>query len=113
MAHLPRWVNDPTVDSSVMLTAFLSWSGATDAAESDELVRSLWIIDPASTPFADFATRIPVQVRGIPLPIRRCVSPGCERCTLLRGGYQFRWFDRRWLDHYERNKKPGSRSFLA
>ena len=43
---------------------------------------------------------VPLQVTlmgvKVNFPQRCCSEPHCERCTSGRGGYQFRWVDRRW-----------------
>ena len=54
-----------------------------------------WLLRQGAVP-----QRVPTTYvfRGerIPMPVRQCTQPNCDRCTTGRGGYQFRWVDARW-----------------
>ena len=105
MAHLPRWVEHPRLDSSAMLSAYLEWTKDATLTELADTVPHLWLIEhaPAETPAP--------TINGVSMPQRICATVGCRRCLSLRGGYQFKWTDRRWLAYYERCRRPGSLSF--
>ncbi len=89
---LPRWIDDASVDSMAMYSAFLS-------VLSDSLkykCRGLYIIHhrpgPSSCP-------------PFPEPIW-CTDPGCRRCVENSGGYQFCWYHPSWMAAYLRLKRP-------
>ena len=105
MAHYPRWIGDTTLDSQAMLAAFLEWAGAAPVEEMTIAVRHLWIVEhyPRDT--------APVTIRGIQMQTRPCQASPCTRCSTGKGGYQFRWADRRWLATYEEMRRPGSLDF--
>ena len=103
MAALPRW---EMCWSAFNLTSFLTWFGsyATEEEQIDAMqlytvehrrVVPSWLLTHGVVP-----QEVPLQVTlmgaTVYFPQRRCSEPECERCTTGRGGYQFRWVDRRW-----------------
>ena len=38
----------------------------------------------------------------------RCQAERCGRCLLGKGGYEFRWYDRRWDKSYRENARVGA-----
>ena len=101
----PRWVDDDRVDSQAMLSAYMGWASQASDAEIRDTVPHLYTVDhvPLVAPA--------VTIRGIAMPSRLCSAPSCARCLAQRGGYQFRWFDRRWMHTYEEVRRDGSLSF--
>jgi hypothetical protein len=91
---LPRWIDDASVDSMAMYSAFLSV--VNDSLEYK--CRQLYIIHHRPGP-------------GIcqPFPKRIwCTDVGCRRCAEGFGGYQFRWYHPSWMAAYLRLKRPGA-----
>ena len=103
MAHYPRW-GGSNVDSSAMLSAYFDWTQRATEQELQATVPHLWLVEHRAPGLAQ-----PLRVGGITIPSRRCTIPACNRCKQLRGGYQFRWIDARWLDKYEMMRRPESK----
>ena len=104
MADFPRWINHPKVDSPAMLGAFLNWIG-TAPVEMQREVERLFTKDHA---FANIAGARDVRPRlptGVDLQSFQCETANCDRCASLRGGYQFKWYDSRWVDAYNSMKR--------
>ena len=91
---LPRWIDDPTVDSAAMYSAFLSVVG--DSVKED--CGQLFLINHRPGP-----SILPSFPRNI-----WCRHLGCSRCGEGRGGYQFRWYHPSWVKAYLSMKRPGS-----
>ena len=106
MADFPRWINHPKVDSPAMLGAFLNWIG-TAPVEMQREVEHLFTKDHA---FANIAGARDVRPRlptGVDLQSFQCETANCDRCASLRGGYQFKWYDARWVVAYNSMKRDG------
>ena len=86
-----------------MLSAYLDWTHRATEQELQATVPHLWLVEHRAPGLAQ-----PLRVGGITIPSRPCTTPACNRCTQLWGGYQFRWIDARWLDSYEKMRRPGS-----
>ena len=103
MAHMPRW---DICWSSYNLTSFLTWFRSYATEEEQLGALHLYTVEHRRTVPKWLAARgvvpqdVPLQVtyKGakVDFPQRKCSEPGCERCASGRGGYQFRWVDRRW-----------------
>ena len=103
MGSVPRWIDDPTVDSQAMLGAFLRARGQ---APPEELAKlgPLWAVCHSSRlDDAPGITHVPMG-----MPERRCRAPACLRCQRGQGGYQFRWFDARWYNDYYKFRREGA-----
>ena len=105
MAHLPRWIDDSSLDSSAMLSAFLGWTRHASEAELADTVPHLFMIEHAP------CLAEPTSINGVAMPRRMCQDPACRRCRSGQGGYQFRWADMRWIPLYQDMRRPGSYSF--
>ena len=105
MAHFPRWVDEPTVDSGAMLCAYLQWSRGATFHELEDTVPFLWTVE--HSPFL----ASPTSINGVRIPTKACNTVGCARCANKGGGFQFKWADRRWMPFYERIRREGSFSF--
>ena len=101
MAALPRWIDDSTVDSHAMLSAYLwfRWKYPQEARS----VGPLPIFEHFySAEMGDLAVAPEGTVEVF------CKIPGCERCLQGRGGYMFRWYDSRWVSKYREMARLGS-----
>ena len=105
MGHLPRW-GGSDVDPQAMISAYLHWTSTADASEVEALFPHLWMVEHRMAEWGPPPG--PPRVHGMDMPTRPCSEEGCERCNPRRGGYQFRWIDRRWLEQYEHMRRPGS-----
>ena len=105
--ELPRWIDHPSVDSQAMLSAFLAYTHRS-TEEAREQVKYLYMIvhEHESTFVKDNEVIQPQEIS--PLPTRPCEARECERCRTKQGGYQFRWYHRRWKDDYMRLKRGGA-----
>ena len=101
---LPRWIDDPRVDSSAMLRAFLAYrdrctgKAYTQLGDIDMIVH-----DQAPTVVVCGQVIRPSVMR--PLPTRKCTAQECIRCSERRGGYQFKWYHERWRDTYVKMRR--------
>ena len=105
MAHWPRWVDEPTIDSTAMLSAYMKWAASATESELGATIPYLYTVE-----------HLPViaeagYIGGIRMPAKVCDTPDCARCLTGASGYKFRWVDRRWLATYQELKRPGSFSF--
>ena len=83
-----------------MLAAFLWYRAQCSESERREL-ECLYRIDHRD-PYTSLNDGMPVghqRIEGV-VPSILCTAEGCERCTTLRGGYQFRWCSLKWMDKY-------------
>ena len=105
--ELPRWIDHPSVDSQAMLSAFLAYTHRS-TEEAREQVKCLYMIvhEHESTFVKDNEVIQPQEIS--PLPTRPCKARECKRCDTKCGGYQFRWYHRRWKDDYMRLKRDGA-----
>ena len=106
MADLPRWIDHSKVDSMAMLGAFLGWV-ATAPAEMQRKVEHLYTIDHAMMTMGTQVLK-PKLPTGVDLQSFQCNTANCRRCTSLQGGYQFKWYDARWVVAYNRMKRDGA-----
>ena len=83
---LPRWIDDPRVDSQAMLSAFLS-RRSPDLFLPTEYHACAW--DGLTTEVSP-----PGVLRT------RCTASPCQRCAGLQGGYKFRWYHHSWYQRY-------------
>ena len=99
---LPKWIDDPRVDSQAMLAAFLAYRGRCEGEAYTQLAY-IYMIDHLHEPtvVVDGQVIRPQEVR--PLPTQQCTALGCERCRKRRGGYQFVSYIR-----LRRKKTPGT-----
>ena len=106
MAHFPRWIDHPGVDSAAMLTAFLNWAETAPPEEQLE-VECLYTVNHAMDMMGvqHLKPRLPT---GVGMRSVQCNAANCRRCTNLYGGYQFRWYDSRWVDAYNRGRRKGA-----
>ena len=98
---LPRWIDDPTVDSAAMYSAFLSVIDSDPSINIDSVKEDcaqLFLINHRPGP-----TNLPSYPRNI-----WCRHLGCARCGQGYGGYQFRWYHPSWVKAYLSMKRPGS-----
>jgi len=93
MADLPRWIDNPKVHSGAMLSAYLGYQKqCSDQAELADL-RRLYKVDHKGIILG-------VDVQPEDVLTKHCKIPGCKRCETRQGGYQFRWYDKRWYAGY-------------
>ena len=87
-----------------MLPAFLRYKQHGPAAEA-EVLKDLYTIDHAGLGPPVIKLTLPNggSLRSLP-----CNAENCRRCMNLQGGYQFRWYDARWADLYNRMKREGA-----
>ena len=95
MAALPRWVDSPRVDSSAMFGAYLHY--VRGCQDQEELLALSHLYSIEHYPYVGNAG-----------PWRACTQPFCTRCTQGKGGYRFRWYDRRWDTPYCAMARPGA-----
>ena len=96
MGDWPRWIDDSTVDSQAMLSAYLSVYGTPQAPRSMTAPLTVFEHLPALSP-------TPLGTTG-----KLCQSPDCRRCVEGRGGFVFRWFHHSWMTKYLQLKRPGA-----
>ena len=107
MAHFPRWISSPAVDSSAMLGAFTHWYGS--ATSEDRMrVQDLYTVEHYFFNTSGFPYIRPQMGDGHVMPRRPCSDSNCHRCIAGTGGYKFRWYDKRWADTYNRSRRKGS-----
>ena len=103
MADLPRWKK---CWSSYNLTSFLTWFRSYATLKEQQEAMHLYTVEHRRIVPAWLSARgvvpedVPLQVTlmgvKVDIPHRKCSEQNCERCISGRGGYQFRWVDRRW-----------------
>ena len=104
---LPRWIDDPTCDSSAMLAGYLNYhmmSGPNDAKACSFTDLYMVVHRPDDTP----APAIRQFGQSVHIPTRLCSTPGCLRCAKGIGGYKFRWYHLAWEEQYLRGRRPGA-----
>ena len=98
MGDLLRWIDDETVDSAAMLSAYL-W----------HLSR---IRNGIVGPLPIVLHRQDVDEFEMPQPegtvSKSCTKLGCARCKFGRGGYVFRWYHKAWFSKYVSMVRPGA-----
>ena len=93
MAHFPRWINYPEVDSSAMVAAHTTWY-------------QQQLVAPAPLPLIEHRSPSSILTPGTySVP---CAQEDCVRCLSGRGGYQFRWYSQTWYAHYVDLARPGA-----
>ena len=125
MAHLPRWIDSPIVDSSAMWlarhtlirklkdereTIIMTIASARD----NELVELVRTGDALSVQINELESLF--EIRHAPFDSgpepeyawRQCTTADCARCASSRGGYKFRWYSRSWAKTDNESKRPGS-----
>ena len=104
---MPRWIDDPTCDSSAMLGAYFNYHmtlGPNDAKACSFTDLYMVVHRPDDTP-------VPAIRRfgqSVHIPTRLCSTRGCRRCTNGIGGYKFRWYHIAWEEQYLHAKRPGA-----
>ena len=98
MAHLPRWISVGHVDSAALLSAFLQYRESAQGDEAADLAL-LYAEEHALPPWSQYVAKVS------PVPTRPCSQANCARCLHRKGGYRFRWMDRRWVHLYEQRVK--------
>ena len=92
MAHFPRWISSPIVDSQAMLNAFIHWYSS--AVLEDRIrVHELYTIDHSTFPMSGMSVVQPCMADGHVIPSRPCTESNCRRCSTGSGGYKFLWYD--------------------
>ncbi len=100
MADLPRWIDDETVDSQAMLSAYMHYEWKTIGREK-EMLDALWTIEH------DFGQKTEIekdtffhfgQKVWTGMVVKPCERLDCCRCISGTGGYQFRWYGTRWYE---------------
>ena len=87
-----------------MLGAFLRWVQQAPP-EAQQQVEHLYTIEHVGIGPPVLGLRLPNggSLRSVP-----CAAVNCRRCLNLHGGYQFRWYDARWVDLYNGMKREGA-----
>ena len=96
MGDLPRWIDDPTVDSPSMLSAYLFVRSSTQ--DAGRVIGPLTIV--VHLPALAFTPSGTVSVL--------CADADCQRCRSGRGGYAFRWYHHSWHETYLEGARPGA-----
>ena len=111
MADFPRWVDRSDVDSSAMLSAFITYHTEVSAMLQEKNGLSyqpvweghLWSIYHRQPPgYEGVMAPMPLRIPQLP-----CQDPACNRCG-VRGGYQFRWYSPYWAKYYNSMRRPGA-----
>ena len=112
---LPQWIEALGVDSAAMPSAFLQYR-STCKGESLTQIGDLYIIEHRASPIL-LVTGMTLEVDVPPwgkvrpgIPRFACRAVGCIRCSEERGGYQFKWYHRRWREAYDGLRREGSLS---
>ena len=107
MADFPRWVNDPKVDSTAMLSAYMNYVHKFPPGAEPDFAHHLWTIDHIM-PFASGFEDLRPMVNDITIPSKPCTNPSCPRCLGGLSGYQFKWYHHEWYNSYVQMARPGS-----
>ena len=105
--ELPQWIDDPSVDSQAMLSAFLEYYCRLTGKAHDQLKHLYMIVHTHTTNFVIDNEIIQIQETS-PLPTRPCEAQPCERCRTKSGGFQFRWYHERWKKLYIKLSRNGA-----
>ena len=105
---IPDWIQDDTVDSQAMLSAFIHYLGQCSEEEKVVMQSRVYMISHAESEFVNVGGMIlrPKKVPP-PVPSKPCVERGCRRCQMKEGGFKFKWFANQWLEDYLDLKRPG------
>ena len=90
------WVDNRRVDSQAMLQAYLK-----KVSPGDENY-GLTVQMHQRRDYGIPPVHLPASVTPIP-----CSTTSCFRCSVLQGGYSFRWFHPLWQDEYLQLKRRG------
>ena len=101
---LPRWIDDPTVDSQAMMQATLDFRHRHPAQwDMMQLEKQLTCIEHCH--------RITGETRIDPIGLKYIGCQGndaCARCREGRAGYTFRWYSLCWHDAYVAQARKGA-----
>ena len=103
--ELPRWIDHPRVDSQAMLSAFLKYRGRCTGGTREQLEHLYMIVHTQESTFV-MGNQVIRPQEISPLPRRSCKAEECERCRKKHGGYQFKWYHRRWKEVYISLSRP-------
>ena len=125
MADYPRW---DICWSTSNWSSFCTWMEHYASEEDKQNCIQLHIVNHKQKTNPDLDAmglkpeKIPqtfvVNGERVTFPERLCQTPNCKRCLTGRGGWQFRWIDRRWtpeeslnlslnpLEHHEAVSQP-------
>ncbi len=97
-----RWIDDETVDSQAMLSAYMHYKWKTIGREK-EMLDALWTIEHLFGQKTDFGQKVWTGT-----VMKPCERLECCRCISGMGGYQFRRYDKRWYESYLRMRRCGA-----
>ena len=104
MAHFPRWIEDPTVDSIAMCVGYMEWVRKERKKGRDPIL----LPEKRHYPYIFVIEGVTKNASGIDLPWSKCTTINCERCRLGRNGYTFRWYSKKWEKTYMQHKREGT-----
>ena len=109
MAHWPRWIDDDTVDSAVMLGAYVRYIAERDRVGDPvpACFGHLWTVEHRKVLSIWDVVATPVEP-PVALLHRQCNGVGCLRCQEGRGGFQFRWYCAAWAKYYNQQRRAGA-----
>ena len=88
---------EPTVLSDCNLSGFLSWTRKAHKGQVLAALDRVCIVQHRSL-LPPPPVTIQIGDMSYDIPQAECVSPLCERCFSLRGGYQFRFVSPLWTE---------------
>ena len=89
-----QWIDNRRVDSQAMLSAYMA-----QVRPGDKLY-GLTIYVHRMPDYVTGELHLPACVTPVP-----CATPSCFRCSVMQGGYIFRWFHPLWMDAYLQLKR--------
>ena len=104
MAHLPRWIEDTTVDSSAMCIGYMHWVRKERKKGRDPIL----LPEIRHYPYIFVIEGVTVNASDVDLPWSKCTTVNCERCRLGKNGYKFRWYSKKWEKTYMQHKREGT-----
>ena len=104
MANWPRWIEDDSVDSRAMLSAYHEYCcNRSNGVVSDDDGATITLLPMIVHKSADLDPLVPTGVT-----LEKCTTQGCRRCAQLCGGYKFRWYYHAWYAKYVKLSRPGA-----
>jgi len=107
MAHFPRWIDDETVDSTALYTAYL---GVVTEVFQNRMDRPAWMSSQPSLPCEIHQGRVPRSAKQLNCVVVDvpCTTKNCQRCEKKLGGYKFRWYCADFENVYRQQAKAGA-----
>ena len=103
----PVWVDEEGIISVMMLAAYFGFLNEFSRGPLNHRLPPEIVVHKS-----DYGPSCPIDCRI--LKEAECSTPGCERCTMRRGGFAFKWAAQEWLKGYvklmteEHGRAPGA-----